>query len=376
MIAKMPTDADAVPALNDVSELTQVSLPENYAYLGAVQKAQALEVALEKMKKHNGALLTELSNRTQWEAVRLSTTLRERAAEEHQRTREAITKALEAQGARFNAKLKAQQLQLDSAGELKAAHAAADMKESLRESFQHAMEKQQEAARQSEEEALEALEINLTQRHTSEAEARLGEIANVKLQLRAMEQVIENDEDYKRRSHQVHRVAHAVLSLTDQMEKSAPFGEQAAVLREVAQSDEVIALAVTQLPESTCRRGVQTYLQLQEGFANLEGETRRAALMPEDGGAVWWGFTKVLSSLKFKQKGQVSGASCDDILTRAEDHLNRGNLEAAVREVSALQGLAAGVMNDWRSSALERLRVEQAIHIIKAHAACQSATLK
>ena len=53
--------------------------------LAHCELAQVLETALNQLQNRNSELLTELEHRTQWEAVRLSTALRVRAAEEEQR---------------------------------------------------------------------------------------------------------------------------------------------------------------------------------------------------------------------------------------------------------------------------------------------------
>ena len=84
MVASMP--ADPAPDMGQARELaTPVELPANYEYMGAVDKAKVLELALDQLQKRNSELLTELEHRTQWEAVRLSTALRERNAEENTR---------------------------------------------------------------------------------------------------------------------------------------------------------------------------------------------------------------------------------------------------------------------------------------------------
>jgi len=157
------------------------------------------------------------------------------------------------------------------------------------------------------------------------------------------------------------------------MDRSAPFTQEAAILREVAQGDSVIATALTLLPESTARKGVKTLAQLQSSFDELVPETRRAALIPEGGGPIWWGFAYVLDQMKFKQKGQVPGDACDDILTRADDYVKRGDLAHALKEVDRIHGVPGQVMVEWVGAAKERLAAEQAIALINAHAACVAA---
>jgi len=250
-----------------------------------------------------------------------------------------------------------------------------------RTTMQAAMEKEMmshmkemaEQHRQNEEEMADKIATSMAQRNGADSEARQQEINQLQMQIKALSQTFEDDAVYKKLSYEVHRVSAAIMSISNQMEKASSFSKEAAVLREVGQTDPVVGAAMTQISESTARRGMKTLGQLQASFDELAPETRRAALMPEDGGPVWWGLAYVFDNLKFKQTGQVPGDSCDDILTRAQDHLRKGNLMSAVEEASVIEGLPGKVLNDWVGAAKERLKAEKAIVVLKAHAKCITA---
>jgi hypothetical protein len=375
-IARLPKDYDKAPEVADARKIgSPVQLPENYEYLGAVEKAKVLEAALKTVEKKNLALLTELESRTQWEAVRLSTALRERAAQEHDRCVAAVNRALEGQQAHFDSAFAQQRAMLENQGQVNTLAALGKERQTLEGKFKAVLAKERDAAAQAMDEALDEQYVAMEKSIGSKAEARIEVIEDLTHKVKTLEELVENDEGYKKRSHQVHRVVQSILSVTDLMETSKPFSVQLRPLREVALEDSTVAAAVEQLPEDLCRKGVQTYMQLYESFRGLEPETRRVALMPEDGNVLWYGFTWAITKLKFTEKGQMQGDTCDAILARAEDHLAKGNLTGAVKEVSLLQGKPGMTMNEWRHSALARLKADQAITMLKGHAACQAAQL-
>jgi len=125
-VAKMPAEP---PALETARSLAlPVDLPENYAYLGAVEKAKVLEAALDQLQSRNKSLVGELEARTQWEAVRLSTLLRERSEEETARSKQAIMKALEIQKETFDMMFAKQRTKLEGEAEVVIAQQTAQLK--------------------------------------------------------------------------------------------------------------------------------------------------------------------------------------------------------------------------------------------------------
>jgi hypothetical protein len=329
-----------------------------------------LESALDQLQKRNSELLTELEHRTQWEAVRLSTALRERDAAFTSHKAQIIQEAMHKTSEHYENVLKRQTAKLEGEMQLKLATTKTELEAQAQAAVASAVQKEREAARLNEEEVAESLTIRLTQRSAAESSTRIEELRNMQLEIQALSQVVADDAHYKHMSHQVHRVSKAVLSITNQLSSNDPFAGAMSDLEQIALEDPVIAAALSYIPPAAPKRGVMTYAQLQDAFGQLAPETRRAALMPEDAGPIWIPLAYMFDTIKFKPKGQVSGDSCEEILARAEDSLNSGNLAAAVKEVELLKGLPEKVMLDWHGAAIERLRVDQAISVVKAHAAC------
>lgn len=300
----------------------------------------------------------------------MSTALQDRAADEKQRAELAIEQALNVQNGRFEAVMKRQKQRMESGVQAQVAKETAAIKAQCQEELKSAIASERATAQANEQELAETLEINLTRKAVNEAEGRIQEIRNMQLSIQALSQVVADDAQYKKASHQVHRVSQAVFAISNRLDNAAPFKAELADLRQIATEDPVIAAAVEYMPAAASQRGVKTLAQLQDAFATLAPQTRRAALMPEDSGPLWIPLVYLFDFVKFQPKGMVSGSSCEEILARTEAYLHSGNLAGAVKEVSVLEGLPGTVLLDWKGAAMERLQVEQALTVVKAHSAC------
>jgi hypothetical protein len=147
-VAKMPADADQVPELEKARTLaTPVELPQNYPYLGAIEKAKVLESALDQLQKRNSELLTELEHRTQWEAVRLSTALRERDAAFTSHKAQIIQEAMHKTSEHYENVLKRQTAKLEGEMQLKLATTKTELEAQAQAAVASAVQKEREAAR-------------------------------------------------------------------------------------------------------------------------------------------------------------------------------------------------------------------------------------
>lgn len=280
-----------------------------------------------------------------------------------------MEKALQVQSERFQRAMRQQKKKMEEDLMTKGAAAAAETRSKMEAQLHQIIAKERADAEESEKEAVESTTISLSRQNAAVAESRLAEVSELRLQITALAQVVSEDAQFKKTSQAVHRVSQAVLSLTDRMDSSSPFKNEMAVLREVAVDDPVFAAAVGYIPPTCPKTGVKTYGQLQAAFGELAPETRRAALIPNEAGPLWIPLAYLFDGLKFKATGNVTGTSCEEILARAEFNLNKGDLAKAVSEVESLDGLPAQVMGEWHGAAKERLQVENAIDVLRSHAA-------
>lgn len=154
----------------------------------------------------------------------------------------------------------------------------------------------------------------------------------------------------------------AILSLSalDRAVRSgSPFGAELTAAQGLI-TDDMSAVPFTQLTDFA-DEGVMTRRRLEDQFALLAREAVRAAMVPED--APWYRrwFANALSIVTIRPVGDVPGGDVPARIARAESALDHDDLAGAVREVSALGGVAGRVMADWLTAAGDRLMAEQAL---------------
>ncbi len=103
--------------------------------------------------------------------------------------------------------------------------------------------------------------------------------------------------------------------------------------------------------------GVPTLAALREEFAPLSREALLAAPAGEDAGRVE---SFVRRNLGVRSLGAREGSDADAVLSRAEDALGRGDIEAALAELEALPEPARAPFEPWIASAKDRVIVEGA----------------
>ncbi len=118
--------------------------------------------------------------------------------------------------------------------------------------------------------------------------------------------------------------------------------------------------------QEVAQTGVPTRTALQQSFAPAAraalAEARKAG--DEDGNADFWSFMS--NQLGARSLERREGPGTDAVLSRAEDDLRQGNLNAALTEVEALPDPAAGELADWATSARTRMQAIAAYDALAA----------
>ncbi|KAG5187291.1 mitochondrial inner membrane protein-domain-containing protein [Tribonema minus] len=177
--------------------------------------------------------------------------------------------------------------------------------------------------------------------------------------------------DPERDSAAVHRVTAAALALAERLATSAPAAAELASLRALAAADGTASATAAAVPAAAAAAGVPTAAELRARFPRVRAECLRAALVPggEDAGLARQAVGAALAAVTLKRRGMVEGAGADDALTRAEHLADAGDLRGAVRELKALQGLAAVTARDWVADAEARLATDAAVAALRARVA-------
>ncbi|WP_417514780.1 mitofilin family membrane protein [Minwuia sp.] len=107
--------------------------------------------------------------------------------------------------------------------------------------------------------------------------------------------------------------------------------------------------------------GVPSLKNLKDRFPNAASRAIVADQVGEDDGWISGAMKRVGNLVKVRRTGELEGGTTEAILARAEKRLEGDDLAAAVAELAALDGAAAGEMSNWLSDARKRLELEEAV---------------
>ena len=113
-------------------------------------------------------------------------------------------------------------------------------------------------------------------------------------------------------------------------------------------------------------QGVVSIMALRDGFAARVSDIIDAEAAPAN--ASWWNRTlaRLENMITVRPTGDVKGTDAPAITARAEAALNRGDLDAAVRELNALSPAAAVAAADWLQQAQTRQAVLGAVDTLES----------
>ncbi len=158
----------------------------------------------------------------------------------------------------------------------------------------------------------------------------------------------------------------ALGSLRAAAERGRPFDAELRSVRALA-----VTLQAPQLDDPLNRlvesagTGLPSLVGLQRSFAALAGRAARSS-PTGDGSWVDQTFERMTSLVTVRRTGDISGASPEAVVARAEILLNDGDLPAAVAEVAALEGRGPET-DTWLRRARLRLAAEGALDDLAAH---------
>jgi len=151
-------------------------------------------------------------------------------------------------------------------------------------------------------------------------------------------------------------LATAIANLMRAAQGSSPFTAEFETVAAMAPNDPGLD-RIAPLAKS----GVPTTGTLVATFANTADAALDAERIAASGGGwsgVWANFTALIST---RPVGEVAGESTDARIARAELRMKAGDLDAAVKELSAIGGAAQGPLTPWLTDARARVELEARI---------------
>ncbi|KAL6937959.1 hypothetical protein ACO0RG_004485 [Hanseniaspora osmophila] len=144
-------------------------------------------------------------------------------------------------------------------------------------------------------------------------------------------------------------------------------------LMDIAISELELAVSAPSIKKSQtleeAQKAVLSNEQLYNRWFMISEQLQTASLLPENAGILGQFSAKIFSKLLFTKSGAVSnGESMEDVIARVGEHLKLSKLDAAVEEVTQLQGWSRIVVDDWLQSARLKLEVQTLIDVIDSDA--------
>ncbi|KOS19071.1 Formation of crista junctions protein 1 [Escovopsis weberi] len=208
-----------------------------------------------------------------------------------------------------------------------------------------------------------------------ERESRLGKIDALSAAVAELEKLSlgwNKVVDSNLRTQQLHVAVEAVRARLEDGTNPGPFIRELVAIKEIASDDALVDAAIASITPSAYQRGISTPSQLIDRFRRVAGEVRKASLLPDDAGVASHASSWALSHIMFKKQGLAEGDDVESILTRTHTFLEEGDLDAAAREMTGLQGWAKTLSKDWLAEARKVLEVQQALDVIATEARLQS----
>ncbi|KAH6609241.1 hypothetical protein Trco_002587 [Trichoderma cornu-damae] len=208
-----------------------------------------------------------------------------------------------------------------------------------------------------------------------ERESRIGKLDDLSTAVSQLEKLtLDWNEivDTNLKTQQLHVAVEAVRASLEDGQHPRPFIRELVALKEIASDDAVVDAAIASITPSAYQRGISTSPQLIDRFRRVASEVRKASLLPDDAGVASHASSWVLSHVMFKKQGLAEGDDVESVLTRTQTYLEEGDLDAATREMTGLQGWAKTLSKDWLAEARKVLEVQQALDVIAAEARLQS----
>lgn len=199
-----------------------------------------------------------------------------------------------------------------------------------------------------------------------EREGRLAKLSELTANVNQLEKMTTewNDViDTNLKTQQLQVAVDAVRSALERSDMPRPFVRELVAVKELAADDPVVSAAIASINPTAYQRGIPSSAQIVDRFRRVANEVRKASLLPEDAGIASHAASYVLSKVMFKKEASPEGDDVESILTRTENLLEEGNLDAAAREMNQLQGWARILSKDWLADVRRVLEVRQALEV-------------
>lgn len=158
----------------------------------------------------------------------------------------------------------------------------------------------------------------------------------------------------------------ALASLAGAVAEGRPFAEELSAVRALAPEATAQVPGIDELA-AWAQAGVPDAAALLTTFRPAARDALRAQAAA--GAQGWWDrlVANARTLVTVRRTGNAAGEDVEAVLARAEAALERGDVAAAVAEVSRLEGPAAQAMAGWLEQARARARAQALVESLRAH---------
>ncbi|CAM9760200.1 unnamed protein product [Chrysoparadoxa australica] len=310
-------------------------------------------------------LAAEMQERTKWEALRLHEALK--------RTEEEASTRYLALMSEMTDKMQAQYSQLVLEAEQRV---RSEVQGDFQKEFQRQLDQDRQRVQTVVEARLADEKHKLMEQVAEDSMRRQADLDVLAEKVRAVQAAWDGQQQADGMSQKIHKITAAALALAEAFSTSGPLGAELDALKVLSAGDELLGTALSSIPAPAAKSGIPTVEQLRVRFDTVHKECRKAVLVPHEAkGLSGQILGSVLAAVTVEPSQPMAGDNPEDVLTRAKQKLDLGNLGQAVEELEKLQGLAAYTVSDWVAEAKGRLSADQALNVIRMHTALLNKSL-
>ena len=202
------------------------------------------------------------------------------------------------------------------------------------------------------------------------------DVSGLESQLSLVNNLIEDRSNTKILSGRLHQQTAALLALESALTKSKPIKKELLAIKEACAGDLLFESILSSIPPAAINQGVPTLPELRNRFKIVRNEVRKVALAPEAAPKLVGQIVgNVLATVSWAPKGYVEGDGIEEILSRSAFLLEQDDLNGAVKELNHLQGYPKVLLNDWETSAKNRMTTEEAVQLLRIGSAARHFSL-
>ncbi|XP_072932362.1 uncharacterized protein Mitofilin [Epargyreus clarus] len=262
------------------------------------------------------------------------------------------------------------------------------MKDALQKQCERHQEVLKQRLKQKEDDMMSNFNTMVSEKVDAEKKVFIRQLNDMALKLKVVEDKLNarlKAESESRRSQELYIAGTSLLAA---IKKGEPYvnveKELKAIEKASGDGDKLVATVLKAIPQSVWEVGVVPESVLREKYREMEKVALKVALVEQDGAPLpvymlsWLQSKFLFMKLSTIPQIEIDKPPMDppfkdldtfDLLQRASYWMERGNVAAAIRYVSSLQGASRAAAASWFEAARAHLETRQAAEAVLAHAA-------